>query len=71
MMEETEQAKGLPAGWLVVGALCGVAATMLVWRRMKKGPQVWDVDSVLGACDKAAAKLEGLLSQETCVQQPG
>ena len=66
---EDEKSKGLPAGWLVVGALCGVAATMLVLRRLKKGPQVWDVDSVLSACDKAAAKLEGLIGQEKPVHQ--
>ena len=68
-MEEIEKEKGLPAGWLVVGAVAGVAAAMLVWRRVKRGPQVWDVDSVLSACDKAAAKLEGLIGHENPVQQ--
>lgn len=69
-MEDNEK-KGLAAGWILLGAAAGVVATMLVWRKMKAGPNPFDVDSVLGACDKAAAKLECLIGQESRVRQTG
>ncbi len=68
---DSTKMKGLPAGWLILGATCGVVAAMLVWRRAKSGPNPWDVDSVLNACDKAASKLEGLLHQESHARQMG
>ncbi|MCB0826727.1 MAG: hypothetical protein KDC26_11100 [Armatimonadetes bacterium] len=58
------KSQGSSLGILLTGVAIGAAAAWAFSRR--KGEKLpWDVDSVLDACDRAAAKLDDLLTVET------
>ena len=56
-----------PVAWVAAGALLGVAAWALMAKR-KPGEPLWDADSVLKACENAAAKLDEILMAEPAAQ---
>lgn len=55
--------KGRDLGWLFVGVALGAAAVALLTRR-HPATNPWNVESVLGACERAAEKLDGVLRSE-------
>lgn len=55
-------------GWIVAGAALGLAAAALLAHR-KTQKALWDTDSVLNACDRAAEKLEEVLRNEAPARQ--
>lgn len=56
-----------PVAWIAAGAVLGVAAWAMFSRR-KAGEPLWDAESVLQACESAAAKLDEILMSEPAAQ---
>jgi len=66
MPAEEMKEKTRPASWWVIGAAIGVAAaTYLVSRRIKQGPKIWDADDLVAWCDRAAGRLDDILTTDT------
>lgn len=58
------------APWWIIGAAVGVAAaTFLATRRAKVRAKLWEADDVLAWCDRAADRLDDILSTDSAAKQ--
>ena len=57
------------AAWIVAGAAVGIAAFTYLTRRAKAGKPVWDPNSILDACERAAARLDEILLGESLLKE--
>lgn len=70
---ETQESKGKdkalqPVGWLALGMAMGFTAFSLFRKRKSDPAELFDVDSILRSCDRAAARMESLLSEDQQVK---
>lgn len=65
---ERNESKTPATGLWIAAALIGVAAAVFLSARRRDGRPVWDFDSVVDACDKAAQRLEDALTVEPHAQ---
>ena len=68
--EETKQKRNHlePVGWLAVGVAIGYAAFATLRRKKVSVGELFDVDSVLKSCDKAADQLDRLMRDDSTAQ---
>lgn len=57
-----------PFGWLALGLAGGYVAFQALSRKQGKASDLFDVDSVLKSCDRAARQLDELMVEESRVR---
>ncbi len=69
-MEQRSQKRSAfqPFGWLAIGAAIGYGAFRALKNKKIDVAEMFDVDSVLKSCEKAAEKLENSLCSEKDAQ---